>query len=105
MEIYNITPSSGRVEKNSETTTTVKGKLVGREGGDHTLTVYLTAKYKNFGYKEVKYSYSCKPESPSCKLTVVNNVATLNVNVSVRFGRNKGYGGLGKAVSKKVTIR
>lgn len=79
VEIFNITPSSGGAEKTSETKTTVKGNLVGREGGDHTLSVYLIANFKNFGQKEVKFSYSCKPESPSCKLTVVNNAATLNV--------------------------
>ena len=79
VEIDRIAASSGGVENTSETNTTVKGNLVGREGGDHTLSVFLTANYKNFGYKEVKFSYSCKPESPSCKLTVVNNAATLNV--------------------------
>lgn len=79
VEIFRIAASSGGVENTSETKTTVKGNLVGREGGNHTLSVYLTANYKNFGYKEVKYSYSCKPEQPSCKLTVVNNAATLNV--------------------------
>ncbi|MGN0155073.1 MAG: hypothetical protein ACI4A3_11545 [Lachnospiraceae bacterium] len=79
VEIYSVLYSSGGGEQTSKEQTVVKGNILLKEAGDHTLTVYLTANYKNFGNKEVKFSYSCKPAPPSCELTVANNAATLNV--------------------------
>lgn len=77
VQISDVRSSSGGCDTISDEKTTVKGILVDREGGDHTLSVFLEAANDGYGQKEEKFSYSIKPVPPSCSLIVTENAAAV----------------------------